>query len=964
MAGYTADELSSLRSYADEERRRRQVMDQLKKRAGKQPSGTKKFLVNAGAIAASTAAGIGAIAAAPVTGGVSLAGGFAAGAGIEALRRKMLGEQQSLGADLIEGGLTVIPGSGLLKGGGKAAMGAARAGGKALTTDVAMQAGVPTMKNLFKNATTRTAEIVPKTASKKAAAAEVTSAAKPVDSFDTATVFNKPKTNTGWTRDAEIGISPNRGTSFTTIDQTHPYYETPRSKGFENSLLAKAPERNLGDPNIQRSAGFWEGSLEPSHYVKTTGKTNDILSYASEHGKAMNQDAVMVFMKGTGKDARYTFTVKDPAKAADLLTQNGISGASIVGNQVHVIDMGGGLRDNIANFAKQVKSKPDVATGKAHLLEKEKGHYDQYLNPSPAPATAGATPGGGDILPGRASAPGTPSAIGIEPEIVPSRMEQFGENFADMFKPKKTGFMGKTGGNMRGNSRGIFPGAKVGSTELGVADARSMNAAVDDALRANLKTDGATAKAKSVMPKSAVGELEAVEKQRDALGQQIRDAIGEDNVALDANRKAILGAKIQDRLRQIPDFDMTNPAHVSLVNNMMRQLDVGDLHALEAGRRNIDELINYSRSSATADPFKERIAEALRHGTDEFVTEISPASKQVKNAYASLTKATDFMKRASAEGVKPFGMSGGVIPTLSARGPIGKTYQAAEDASGKTLQGADRLLHTPAVRNGAINFGGNALIYGNPLDRGGDDTPLTDEETNVLTSPADWDQQELSTMFGGTVDDGSGGELDPAAQDTGPTSNDLFNMAMEAFNAGDIKSSDQYMQMATFKASQEKTAAASGGSGSGNGLNITKVTAQQYGLAQSGAGALQQLAAMIQENPSVITRTATPGRGLPIVGGFVSNAAGTGEFDAIGYNIADSILRLRTGAQANESEVKKLQTQIMPRAGDSQQTIQTKLAQIQQIFDGVLKTAGTPTTGSDFGNFQDVFGQQQLTGAY
>jgi hypothetical protein len=74
------------------------------------PSNLKKFLVNTGAIAGQIGAGIGSLALAPVTGGASLAGGFAAGAGIEALRRKLLGEKQNLAASALEGGLTILPG--------------------------------------------------------------------------------------------------------------------------------------------------------------------------------------------------------------------------------------------------------------------------------------------------------------------------------------------------------------------------------------------------------------------------------------------------------------------------------------------------------------------------------------------------------------------------------------------------------------------------------------------------------------------------------------------------------------------------------------------------------------------------------------------------------------------------------------------------------------------------------------
>jgi hypothetical protein len=195
------------------------------------------------------------------------------------------------------------------------------------------------------------------------------------------------------------------------------------------------------------------------------------------------------------------------------------------------------------------------------------------------------------------------------------------------------------------------------------------------------------------------------------------------------------------------------------------------------------------------------------------------------------------------------------------------------------------------------------------------------------------------------------------------SSSDLFNAAIAAQNAGDAKSASQFSNLAQLAASLEQQAAKAASAGSGNGLNVTKVTAQQYGLAQSGAQALQKLGGVLQQDPNVLNRSATPGRSLPVVGGYITNAAGVGDFDAIGYNIADTILRLRTGAQANESEVRKLQSQIMPRAGDSQQTVQTKLQQIQSIFSNVLDLAQGPNTSSGLPDqLMELFAGQSQNG--
>lgn len=82
---------------------------------GSQPSFMKKLLVNGGALAADTLAGIGGIAAAPMTGGASLLGTAAVGTGVEALRQKLLGEKANVGQDLFSGALTALPGAGAAK---------------------------------------------------------------------------------------------------------------------------------------------------------------------------------------------------------------------------------------------------------------------------------------------------------------------------------------------------------------------------------------------------------------------------------------------------------------------------------------------------------------------------------------------------------------------------------------------------------------------------------------------------------------------------------------------------------------------------------------------------------------------------------------------------------------------------------------------------------------------------------
>lgn len=365
----------------------------------------------------------------------------------------------------------------------------------------------------------------------------------------------------------------------------------------------------------------------------------------------------------------------------------------------------------------------------------------------------------------------------------------------------------------------------------------------------------------------------------------------------------------------------------------------------------------------------------LKETLDDQIAKLAPEKirgqvKTLNRNMNTLIKAEPEFQRASETGgaLGPLGNLFGAGPKLN------QMIQAGADYTGRGLAQAGRVGRAPVGRNliqqGAVRIPADVMGRRN-LGALAQDDQLPAELQLAFPEAGNPEEQMLNELLAaGTTDfnaladqvygggraqmSGVAGEMmggsGGSPQDFGMqySSNDLFNAAIQAFQAGDSKSSDQFIQLANLAAQQEAAMAKAQKASQGGGMNVTKVTAQQYGLAQSGASALQSLKGLLQEDPSVLNRAATPGRSLPIVGGFISNAAGTGDFDAIGYNIADSILRLRTGATANESEVRKLQAQIIPRAGDSAQTVQTKIRQIEEIFGGVLNLAQNSGLESDF----------------
>ncbi len=359
-----------------------------------------------------------------------------------------------------------------------------------------------------------------------------------------------------------------------------------------------------------------------------------------------------------------------------------------------------------------------------------------------------------------------------------------------------------------------------------------------------------------------------------------------------------------------------------------------------------------------------RVKEAL----DSQLTGLAPEAvrgqvQTLNRNMNTLMQARPEFKRLAEQRTQPLGLN---LPIVSSAIP--QAIQGAADITGRTL--AKPLIRTAGNQAG-VRLGAEAMGFRNnfkpddPLQ--GQDQNMTLEPEALFADPQSEDEMILNEMFaGGGLTDfdsaaqgladyqnfGSGMGMDGGnAGGLQYSSTQLFNAAMEALMAGDAASYKQLAGAAEQAAAMEKQMASiqkTQGGAAGSGPNITKVTAQQYGLAQSGANSLTQLKQLLQQDPNVLTASMTPGRKLPIVGGFISNAAGTGEFDAIGYNIADSLLRLRTGATANEGEVRNLQSQIMPRAGDSQATIARKFQQLEEAFSGVLQTASGPGGGNDF----------------
>lgn len=470
----------------------------------------------------------------------------------------------------------------------------------------------------------------------------------------------------------------------------------------------------------------------------------------------------------------------------------------------------------------------------------------------------------------------------------------------------RQGVLEGTGASMKASSGGYGIGTRLAGQDIGARDS--------DRIASLLKK----LKIPATSPEKSVRLLEP---RLGKMGEELSANIAKSNVKFTKGEIQTFSKELANKVATAPGLGKS--ANNFAAEQVTKLAKVKDLQELSAFRKGLDTAINFNATNL-ASAEKQKAALILRTGIRDKVNALVPGLAEQNSLYHDATDALTLLKK-GAKDIK----GGGLVGKVTSLAPV----KAAEAKLGAGLESIGKVS---AGTGGPFTQVANQLKVQSPAALGraitGAATPVEEMSVTDQFDPGGF-SEDLQ------VDSGLGGLTGGFAPSAPVQSAYPLEQAIADYQAApDAKTQKQVMDYYDFVSGAEQAKAKAGG---GNGLNVTKVTAQQYGLAQSGQQALENLSELIQTDPGAITRLATPGRQLPIVGGYISKAAGTGDIDAIGYNIADSLLRLRTGAQANESEVKKLQSQIMPRAGDSPKTIQTKLRQIQQIFGSVLQMANS-----------------------
>lgn len=342
-----------------------------------------------------------------------------------------------------------------------------------------------------------------------------------------------------------------------------------------------------------------------------------------------------------------------------------------------------------------------------------------------------------------------------------------------------------------------------------------------------------------------------------------------------------------------------------------------NLKELEAIRREADDLAFTSTGAGKTSAAAQ--SHAVRDAIDEFITPLSDDYKAVKGDYTLARDALEATSKAnkSAKGFKiPFVDAEVGKQAISgirnkAASVVGSTNASPQSTGFRPFMStAKATLPQAGVR------AAGSVLFGTPFVGTGK------EEATAQPTAA-------------TPDAGAMPQPDQQLQQS-PQSTSIFSdpskveeAYAKALMAGDTKTASAIIAGYELfgKTKQEKPMSA----------ETSKVVAN----ANSGLDSLSQIRGILEQDPSVRTKTLVPGRGL--FGGAGAAALGTSSYDTAARNIADVITRLRTGAALTESEERFYKSQL-PQGFDPPETVEQKLRMFEDLFQSVSNRSGTAGT--------------------
>lgn len=337
----------------------------------------------------------------------------------------------------------------------------------------------------------------------------------------------------------------------------------------------------------------------------------------------------------------------------------------------------------------------------------------------------------------------------------------------------------------------------------------------------------------------------------------------------------------------------------------------------------MDSVFKKLQKGADLNP-KEAARLAVWSSLDDGITKAAPLAKELTKQQSLLMQGAEGLQAASK---KTLG-----IPLLGIKSQRAEqVVQAGKELLGRGLQGGAGKVAATGGRSplGMLaRVGGADLVNPNPVLEDTVDPNSLDPSLSMGTDPATGEPiaagMEASTGTPDIADLGS--EVDKYEQ----LNTALEQAAIQALKSGDTKGLDNIMKVASFVEARQKAKAPA---------KAKKLTATQETRAVAAQNALGDMG-MVEE--AIASGKLGGAKALPFSGTAIgARVLGTEDLDAALFNIADNILRARSGAATPPDEVKRFVSNFLPRPTDSQEAKVSKLNRAKRELLGYLNPSAT-----------------------
>lgn len=474
----------------------------------------------------------------------------------------------------------------------------------------------------------------------------------------------------------------------------------------------------------------------------------------------------------------------------------------------------------------------------------------------------------------------------------------------------------------KGAGKAGFEQAFTGATKSGVKGAtqRASESALGGAwgIRPGVKSTGKIITPQNVtelqsfvqknigVPKTASAEM--VFERAVNFQKETGDAISAAVRAIPAEKvnTALLAKSVNNRFSKLLGVD---PSSNQVAKDIITQLGSAKTpEELWNLRKSIDnELISWGRNPASAVPGAEQAARAAREEISKFLTNAAPEIKGLNRQYGNVVDVINLTADAtrSPKGFKVPGFTQTVGGATAQRLKAG----AGSAVGGLTPNAVPALPGSVRSSTGGIvpttlrqGIGQNVF--------GGEQAPALDDALLSQSQPMGGGLDQLAPQI-------SQPHQTPYSQE-----NLMFDLQRDPANAQDY--------IAYYQSLQEVF-------GQGAQKPLSSAATKDVSNANVGLTALDQIEGILAQDPNVQQRGGISGTFNPF--GLVSGALGTGEYENARAQARDVIARIRTGAALTNDEAKAFD-KFLPQPGDSQSTVQQKLAILRQQFQAVAGQGG------------------------